>query len=157
MTTNGSSVINFGIGSMPAGTYSSTPKSSTIENELGGKNATLFQRLRVSNADIVVSGNVSTSWSTTLCDGTIENTTGWRLPTQRELQAIWILQSEINANNSLFNLLGNDYYWSQTESSSYPTNVWVVYGSRNIPGDSGNAPHRLKTEKSRVRCVRETP
>ena len=156
------SIIDFGIdngSSMPASTYTITSKNSaTIGDETGSKNATLYKKLQVGDSDIVSLGT-SVDWNdavTLLCPGGAGN---WRLPTQRELQAIWILQFELKKENSSFNLLGDDYYWSQTEASAYPNNTWVVYGGGVAPaaGDAGNAPHRLKTERSRVRCVRETP
>ena len=150
------SVINFNNG-MPSSTFTTTSKNSTLiteKDETGTRNKTVFRNLQVANSDIATSGG-SVPWAETHCNGSFEGFSNWRLPTQRELQAIWILQSELKQKNSSFNLLGNDYYWSQTESKEYPDNVWVVFGNRIVPGDSGNAPHRLKSEKSRVRCVRE--
>jgi len=138
---------------MPSGSWSTDRKDgTTIENELGGRNKTLPDRLRVAISDATPSGVV---WNFNACSGYGEGDAAdgkWRLPTQRELQAIWILQSEMDQETP-FKLLENDYYWTQTQSSSYSNNAWVVFGSRTIAGDSGNTPHRLKTEKSRVRCV----
>ena len=145
-TSSGVTTINFT--RLANGTYSSTSKTGGVENEFGNKNKTVYSTLQVANSDVAT----GVTWNMNLCNG---SGVGWRLPTQRELQAIWVLQSEIKQSNATFYLLSNDYYWSQTESSSYPTNAWVVFGDRTKAGDSGNAPNRLKTEKSNVRCVRE--
>ena len=157
--------INFEKG-MPDGSYMTTGTKigGATENENGVKNKTLFKKLRVATTDHSLS---PAKWSETPCTGAIDGITGgWRLPTQRELQAIWILQGELKTANPSFKLLGedgDDYYWSVTGASrtqnapnSY-TNIWVVYSSVNEPGGSGNTPHRHKDELSRVRCVREQP
>ena len=161
VSINASAVyLNFSAG-MPEGSYSDASKTNFGTGyENAGNNKTLYggngHTLRVAVRDANSSSTVQ--WSSTACGNYTETgaTNNWRLPTQRELQAIWILQSEIKQAYSTFELLGNEYYWSATEASqTNGTNAWVVYGSVNTPGDSGNAPHRLKTEKSRVRCVRE--
>ena len=157
MTTSGTSNIDFSRG-MPAYSYVTGPGNSKVNatgNENSTNNKTLFGNLRVAIDD----APSPVEWSATACSGYSETGAGvgtWRLPTQRELMAIWILQSEIKTGYPAFNLLRNDdYYWSATESASYSNNAWVVFGSIGDPGGSGNSPHRLKTERSRVRCVRE--
>ena len=142
---------------MPEGSFTSASKSDPTTE---AANRTLYGGsnigLRVALNDAQSSASV---WSSSACSGYVENgVTSWRLPTQRELQAIWILQSEMKSSLNAFNLLANDYYWSATSApSAFPNNAWVVYGSRSraTPGDSGNAPHRNKNERSRVRCVKE--
>ena len=146
-------VINFT--RMPEDSYLATgSKGDATGNESSSNNRTVYRRLRIATADTPSS---PIEWASTACNTYSETgaTSGWRLPTQRELQAIWILQNDIKGTFSSFNLLGNDYYWSATSASTTTNNYWVVYGSISNPGDAGNAPHRRGTELSRVRCVRE--
>ena len=164
MITSGSPVtINFANG-LPAESHNNTAKTANgTGTEHSTNNRTLFRTLRVASRD----HTSPVKWdAATNCSGYTEGslTSGWRLPTQRELQAIWILQSEIKAANpATFDLLkDDDYYWSATEASqtwnnsaNKYTNAWVVFGSVSDPGGSGNTPHRNKEEFSRVRCVRE--
>jgi hypothetical protein len=151
-TTNGYPVIDFGNG-MPTGSHTTTHKISNAGgDELSDNNKALYKTLRVAIADHA-SG---VPWDINACDGTIEGETGWRLPTQRELQAIWILQSEINKQFPTFNLLADDYYWSATNAKETGgTNAWTIYGSRTEPGSSGNAPNQYKSMQLSIRCVRE--
>jgi hypothetical protein len=144
---NGSSVIDFGIG-MPAGSYTTTPKDNgAAGDELSNNNKTLYKKLRVALTDHA-SG---VAWNINTCPSV------WRLPTQRELQAIWILQSEIKYKVPAFTLLADDYYWSATDATGMNgTNAWAIFGSRSNPGTSGNAPHLHKVDsRLRVRCVKE--
>ncbi|MDR1114590.1 MAG: hypothetical protein LBL33_00255 [Tannerella sp.] len=155
-TTNGS-VIDFGNGDgMPAGSYTTMHKNNNAGgDELSDNNKTLYKTLRVAIADHA-SG---VPWTINACQGYSESGDGgatWRLPTQRELQAIWILQSEINRQLSTFNLLADDYYWSATDSKeTNGTNAWTIFGSRTVPGSSGNAPNQPKDSQLSVRCVSE--
>ena len=158
--------INFANG-LPLGSYVSGSTNSKTNNgngtgtENATNNLTVYNNLRVAYQD----ATSPVKWNAANCSGYNEPglSSGWRLPTQRELQAIWILQSEIKVANPSFNLLSDkDYYWSATEaaqswssSANKFTNAWVVYGSINDPGGSGNTPHRNKDEYSRVRCVHE--
>ena len=142
-------------GGMPAGSYINSTKGDGAGDENSANNKTLYQNLRVAIKDATAN---PVAWNINLCNTYTESgvTGAWRLPTQRELQAIWILQSEIkNRPHATFDLLDDDYYWSATSASEASTNAWVVYGSINLPGGSGNTPHRHKNELSRVRCVHE--
>jgi hypothetical protein len=155
LTTGSYPVIEFSNG-MPAESYSSTPKSANGgENELSDNNKTLYKTLRVAVND----HTSGVAWSINACQGYSESgATGWRLPTQRELQAIWILQSEIEKLRfSGFVLLADDYYWSATDAKeTNGTHAWTIFGSRIVPGTSGNAPHQHKiNSRLRVRCVKE--
>jgi hypothetical protein len=158
LTTNGYPIIDFGKG-MPAGSYNNTTsKGDGGGDELSNNNNTLYKTLRVAVNDQAT----GVAWSLNACDGYSETgapANTWRLPTQRELQAIWILQSEIKDKLSAFTLLANDYYWSATDAArTSNTNAWIIYGSRTEPGSSGNAPNHHKiTERHRVRCVWEVP
>jgi hypothetical protein len=165
ITAGDSVVIDFEEG-MPKGSYSLDSKNNKdSEHELLKKNETLYQKLRVALTDLA-SG---VEWDINACDGYSETGADagtWRLPTQRELQAIWILQSEMKKELSTFTLLADDYYWSATDAKetiyagqSSGTHAWTIFGSgsRVSPGSSGNAPHQSKSTPLRVRCVHEVP
>jgi hypothetical protein len=156
-------VIDFAKG-MPPGSYTPTAtaadsKGNGSGDELSDNNKTLYKELRVAVNDHLI----GVEWAIDLCGTYTEDggaTTGWRLPTQRELQAVWILQSEIKSKYpGAFTLLADDYYWSATEVHQLLTSsVWTLFGSRTHPGASGNMPNRLKTAsdpRPRVRCVKE--
>jgi hypothetical protein len=149
-------VIDFKNG-MPAGSYIETSKGKGVGDENSDTNKTLFRKLRVAKNDL--SG---VEWNIDACDqySEIGVTGSWRLPTQRELQAIWILQSEIKMNVPSFNFLEGDYYWSATEASATKVNgtathAWTIYGSRSNAGSSGNAPTQPKSYRLRIRCVKQ--
>jgi hypothetical protein len=150
---NNAPVIDFSKG-MPEKSYdATTSKTSNGKgggDELSANNKTLYKTLRVAVND----HTSGVEWSIDACDGYSEDGTGWRLPTQRELQAIWILQSEIKNKLSTFALLTDDYYWSATDAiQTSGTHAWTIFGSRT--GDAGNAPNQPKSTHLHVRCVRE--
>ena len=158
--------INFGVQSgLPAGSFSLTPKTPFSGDEHALDNRTVYERLRVARADYV-SGGTSLWPATQGCGSYAEGiaTTGWRLPTQRELQAIWILQDEIAKlyPSSFEKLSQSHYYWSGTYahySETNGTNAWVIYGGSGYfqRGGAGNMPHQLMTTPNRIRCVLELP
>jgi hypothetical protein len=157
VTNQGGMDIDFAKG-MPQGSFTSTPKGDGVGDEQSDKNKTLYRKLRVSNTD---NGTVKT-WdeAKVICAGL---GTGWRLPTQKELEAIWILKSEMvaNAGTTGFTGFSNDYYWTATENSgTIPpipplTNAFMVYMASSPAGDAGNTPHTIKTHTASVRCVKE--
>jgi len=152
-----------------ATTYPSSINVKGGGTEDGTNNQFVYYQLRVSKTD--VSGQTTWANAISACDSYSETGAAagtWRLPTQRELQAIWILQSDIRktalAASQTFDFLSADYYWSATESKQQVsggnyTNAWVVWGSRTPAGDAGNAPNRDKTATNpaaaRTRCVHE--
>ncbi len=149
-------LINFEVG-MPTTSYTINSKGDGTGDENSSNNKTLYKQLRVASID----HSSGTAWSATACSGYSEGgMTGWRLPTQRELQAIWVLQNEIKYGFNGFKLLGDNYYWSATSSERTPANRWVVYGNgspTNI-GGAGNAPNHISTDSNiAVRCVKEIP
>jgi hypothetical protein len=156
ITTANVPVIDFGIG-MPAGSYNTSSKFDGIGDEFSDNNKTLYKKLRVALNDHA-SG---VEWNLGACDGYSEDGAAantWRLPTQRELQAIWILQSEIKAKLPAFTLLADEYYWSATVSNrTSGTHAWTIFGSRSrlYPGSSGNAPAQPISMPLHVRCVHE--
>ena len=143
---------------------SGSPQTNIQGDEASVVNQTLYSRLRVAKADM--NNRALLPWSLNVCstyaetdNGTLHPPVppgGWRLPTQRELQAIWILQHDIKRLCPTFDLLGDNYYWSATDVSTAPTtSAWTVFGngSRTLIGGAGNSPHQLKTTPLRVRCV----
>jgi hypothetical protein len=155
-------VIDFEKGGMSTASWTTTPKGDGTGYDDDDNNMTLYKTLRVAMGDAL--GGV-TGWDPSLCNQYIaEGTINWRLPTQRELQAIWILQSEIKRALPTFNLLADNYYWSATTANTNKeggvgqkagSNIWTIYGSRIEAGSSGNMPNQAKTEQLRVRCVSE--
>jgi hypothetical protein len=77
---------------------------------------------------------------------------GGSLPTQRELQLAWLSKSAIEALDPSFKFK-DDYYWTSTESSTHPTDAYMVWMGSGSAGDLGNTPHIVKTHKARARCV----
>lgn len=142
-------VIDFSKG-MPDETYSSTSKSDGTGNEQSLANATVYIKLQIAAGDITGTHNWADAKTACQNEGA-----GWRLPTQRELQAIWALLPAIGPVMSsspgfqLFN--ASAYYWSATESSEYSNEAWLVHGT------TGNSPTHPKTDLSKVRCVKELP
>lgn len=70
---------------------------------------------------------------------------GWRLPTQKELQLMWILNDLIKAVGG--NQLINTVYWSNTLYSSLVTSSWGVELKKTDPYDQNS--------RYSARCVRE--
>jgi hypothetical protein len=161
-TTSGvANYADLNFSSLPAGAITTTHKSNGVSTENVGNNLTVYQNLSVSYSDESI-GETTWSAANTACTGKGAN---YRLPTQRELQAIWMLQTEIKSKHNSFNLLSDMYYWSATQSSAYSTKAWVVWGSRytttpgySDPGSSGNTPVIEMDDsyaRARVRCVYE--
>jgi hypothetical protein len=150
ITSGTNAIIDFSK-AMPAGSYSSISKGDGAGAENDVNNQTLYIKLEVANADEGSPSIYTHEDAMTQCAG---RGTGWRLPTQREQQAIWILQQNIRAiQGSSYQYLGQDYYWSATDNSAtYPYDAWTVFGDVT---DGGNAPNMAKTQSIRVRCVRE--
>ena len=120
----------------------------------------VFQKLEIAPSDMTNSGTLTSGVSDamtwvnafTRCrDLTYNGRTGWRLPTRRELQMMWIFLLPIN---SLSGSLSGDsfdpsiYYWCATESGS--NSAWSVYFvDGSAPSTNG------RTLSFKVRCVRE--
>jgi hypothetical protein len=142
---------------MPTDSYTSEHKVGAI-NDASPANRTLYHKLKLTASD---SGTKKT-WeeARTICNNMGQY---WRLPTQKELQAIWILKAEILAEalaKGFVNFVNfaDDYYWTTTESSTHTTNAYMVYMGSTPAGDAGNTPHIVKTDKAAsVRCVYELP
>ena len=150
----------------PPDVYTSTSKNGLVGNDTSVINQKVFNRLRVAKYDVIG----VYPWSTTPDPFSLTPTSPctlyhsedgiWRLPTQRELQAIWILQDEIKMKCPSFNKLSDDYYWSGTVSSeslfgSIYTHAWTTFGGKTPIGGAGNSPNQLKSSLWHVRCVQE--
>ncbi|MDR1097224.1 MAG: DUF1566 domain-containing protein, partial [Tannerella sp.] len=140
--------------------YSSVSKDLSPGDENSNNNKTVYTKLRIAKKDFPdASGNPATStWQNShyacLNMYSENGETGWRLPTQREMQAIWIFQEELKTKCSSFTYLGEDYYWAETESAATPLNAWMVYGEKNVIGGGGTS-NRQKLDEIRARCVKE--
>jgi hypothetical protein len=131
--------------------FSSLPENSHILTDLGGygdekssQNAKILSVLRLKSYS-----PVEMTWedAKAFC-ASQSQTESQRLPTQRELQAIWTVKSEITKYS-----FEDDYYWTATGSSTHTNNAYAVYMGSHPAGDAGNTPHLPKTNKARVRCV----
>jgi len=145
---------------MPAGSFSAVNKNGYAEHdESDAVNQTVFGRLRVAKQDAF--GGSLVAWSLDNCALYSEPEApvgSWRVPTQRELQATWVLQYEIKNVCPSFDLLSDYYYWSGTNAyftTTAGSHAWTVFGSgsRAIIGGAGNLPHQLKSTPLKVRCV----
>ncbi|MDR2473760.1 MAG: DUF1566 domain-containing protein [Tannerella sp.] len=168
---------------MPSGSYTSTTKkpNGTDRHENHIENQTLYHKLRVANAD---ANGITYNWVDAEEHCRLHyseagaGTGTWRLPTQRELQAIWLLQTEAGfTSNTSFTPFAAYYYWTATSSytSGDPDgldahnlpkfkapfhNAWMVWMSTGPAGEAANTPHTPKVGSplgARVRCVYEVP
>jgi hypothetical protein len=175
--TSGFATIDFTTsGTMPANSYTSTSKNTTASaadaHENNTANQTLYKKLRIANAD-ADANPVNWTDAVNRCQNYNGSgySSGWRLPTQRELQAIWLLQSEPNFTPT--NTFSAYYYWTATSSYASGTlagtdlygqpvynspynSAWMVWMSTVPAGDAGNTPNNTKVgDWARVRCVHE--
>lgn len=76
----------------------------------------------------------------------------WRLPTQRELALVWVLNERIAELG--MTLISGTYHWTATESS-YTVNS--VSGAMMVRFDGGTVETQMKPDNAarRVRCVRD--
>lgn len=154
---------------MPAGAVTNQSKYTGFrpsDNALGENNgisgsinATVFQKLEVAPNDLNTAGEMNNTgtlimnWVTAFDGCKNSNYAGgdWRLPTQRELQLIYIFKpaiEQIFAEASISTVFSSMYYyWSSTEQNAL--NSWGVRLS------DGYALNNPKANTSRVRCVRE--
>jgi hypothetical protein len=144
-------IIDFSL-AMPASAYTIAGKGTGIGNELSDANKTLFKKIRIAAAE-----GTQMTWSQAQTYCASYSGGGWRLPTQRELQAIWILKAEIASVVPTSTPFANYYYWTATASSLYPNDAWMVWMSSGPAGDAGNTPHIIQSNQVSVRCVREEP
>lgn len=108
-------------------------------------NDKVYKKFEISKTDNSSAANWLTAVNT-ICDGTINGSTGWRLPTQRELILIWILKPVLEQQNNFDEFFPNSY-WSAT-SNGDKLGARINFGSSFVDGE-------LKTYSYRVRCVRD--
>lgn len=143
---------------MPAGAVTAAPKARTTTGtnttpagagltDIASEesNEQLYQRFEVSKVD----NSTGTTWkeAVDLCNGLTQNgTTGWRLPTLREIQLMWILKPalEKQAGFATFNATE---YWNASHSSG--STCWYVNLGTGITRTIS------KTKSFRVRCIRD--
>ena len=126
------------------------------DDEASNVNQKVYVRLRVAKEDHYNGSLMSWGIDSCLYYSEPEDFSGtWRLPTQRELQAIWIFQDEMKTKCPTFELLDpNNYYWSGTNASlTSGSSAWTIWGGKNMTVGAGNAPHQPKSTPLRVRCV----
>ena len=124
-----------------------TPNASSLganNDHNGSINATLYYKLEIAPSDYSAGSDWVTAYNG--CKGaTINGTTGWRLPTQRELMLIYLFKDYIGELGSAF---GASNYWSATEGSA-PASWYVGFSL-------GNACNYAKANTSlRARCTRD--
>ena len=131
--------------------------SSTLADNThtGSINATVYEKLEIAPQDMAGSDGspalaatgTTMRWVSAFnrCRNLPYDGGGWRLPTQRELQMMWIFKQGIENFGSVFN--STNYYWCATEAIS--VDAWYVSFGNGVT--SGN----VKTTNTRVRCVRE--
>lgn len=113
-------------------------------------NEKVYRKFEVSKVDVLKDG---TDWLSAInnCKGLTHNgSSGWRLPTQRELILIWVLKTKLEQVNG-FNKFTNGTYWSATEYE------YVLFRSSwYVSLTDGNAAYLMKDQKVPfVRCVRD--
>ena len=150
---------------MPSESYTIASKNGQRDSEQSSTNATLFRRLRIALEDVSAetdSLNDAYTKCTTVYSEPGAPSGSWRLPTQRELQAIWILQEEIRTlfPTTFKYFVEDNYYWSssyasETLNSSGYASAWCIFGNRETPGEASNMPHLPKSTLLKARCVRE--
>ena len=143
---------------MPDSALTTVSKNGVSGHESNEVNRKLYMRLRPAKNDL--NSGALVPWALNVCSTYSEEggapAGSWRLPTQRELQALWILQNEIKSVCPSFNLLTNEYYWSGTDASTTSGNsAWILYGGVSPLGGAGNVPHWTKSNQLRVRCVHQ--
>lgn len=125
-----------------------------LPTKLSWSQAMGFTDASNNNLDETAATNASGCASYKIESGTVfpgySGITEWRLPTQRELQLIWLLHDAIDQaflpKYSSRSLLDGEY-WSSTEASVNPANAW--YLNFEIP----KCDKIPKTTQLKVRCV----
>ncbi|NDV81827.1 DUF1566 domain-containing protein [Bacteroides sp. 51] len=151
---------------MPRRAVTNTPKTWTgtvglsnllLDNQADGSiNATLYQKLEIAPHDLTGNGTIGSAGTTlnwadafNFCKNVSHNGTGWRLPTQRELQLISVFRPALDV---LLVAVGGtafdgSHYWSATEATTS-----LSYIHHFLQGITNNDD---KVKLHRIRCVRE--
>jgi hypothetical protein len=143
------------------GKPSSTTALWRSENQHGGSiNATVFQKLEVAPKDMNKAGAIGGTGTMTMnwveaFNGCIESTYDggrWRLPTQRELQLIYIFKEALDTALSRLTPNGTGNALSSeclSATERYADTIWSISSSSRTNNLT------TKDESHRVRCVRE--
>ena len=120
---------------------------STVSGHNGTWNAKMSIKYQVMRANLGSTTDWTSAWNACKAYSGEGGAAGtWRLPTQRELQMIWILHPQLIGKGS-FTAFDASYYWSSTETNA--TYAWNVNFSNGYVGTFS------KTDAYRVRCVRD--
>ncbi|SEF48466.1 Lcl C-terminal domain-containing protein [Parabacteroides chinchillae] len=121
---------------------------SAVSRENGTWNAKMSTRYQVMRNDLGTTKNWTDAWNACKAYSGEGGTAGqWRLPTQRELQMIWVLYPQLIGKGSVSSF--DAYlYWSSTEYNA--SIAWYVHF-----GLGGTYNGYGKTIALRVRCVRD--
>lgn len=128
----------------------SVPVNDLYDIASAKSNENVYKRFEVSKVD----NSIGIHWKNAidLCVGLNYNgSTGWRLPTQRELMLIWVLYNDLKAVDagSFTPFSTNDYYWCSTELGTRDS--WSV---SFVNGHMSRTASKT-IDNSGVRCVRD--
>ena len=125
-----------------------------VNNDQGHPiNATVFQKLEIAPYDMNTSGEMTGSGTLTMpwanafnnCRSSTHAGGNWRIPTQREVQMMWIFRQGIEDFGSVFS---SNNYWSAAEANA--NSAWAIDFTLGVMNSTVS-----KTYNYRVRCVRE--
>lgn len=124
-----------------------TSVSAATEN--GEWNAKMSVKFQIMRTDRSTGTDWANAWALCKSYSSESGSAGqWRLPTQRELQMIWILHPQLIGKEG-FSAFSASYYWSAMEYNA--NDAWIVDFSK---GGVGNF---SKANTYWVRCVRDLP
>ena len=136
---------------MPEASYTKTAKPTTQDElKTAETNKKVAYKFEVANEDLTSGGSGTwtdgkTNWENAYAVA-IAKSDGWRLPTQRELMLIWLMQTTL-VDKLGFTSFASNGYWSASEANS--GNAWCV----NF--NNGSTFTDYKAYDSRVRLVRD--
>lgn len=120
----------------------------SVSGENGTWNAKMSIKYQVMRANLGSTTDWSSAWNA--CKSYSGDGGGvgiWRLPTQRELQMIWILHPQLIGKGN-FTAFTANYYWTATE--------WTTTAACSVSFSNGYMGGNTKTSTSYyVRCVRD--
>lgn len=120
---------------------------NTVSGQNGSWNARMSIKYQVMRADLGATTDWASAWKACASyNGEGGGAGSWRLPTQRELLMIWILNPQLIGKGS-FTTFSTYFYWSSSENDA--TSVWgVSFGSSSVYNN-------VKANSFYVRCVRD--
>lgn len=152
----------------PQGAVSSSKGQKTIQNPSnsgsnssnntdGTINQAVYIKLQIANANEKGTDgkDITANWATAYTTCTAKNTngeSGWRLPTQRESQLIWIFKTALESYSFFTSFTGD--YWTGTESTTSDYS-WYICIKDNDNNDGYSPDNTLKSTQKYIRCVKE--